>query len=223
MKFTILTILKCIVSGVEHMHIVVHPSHPRSELFYLSHENLCLRWTPQPCPLHPPACGDHCPTLCLYEFDFQVLHPCGIQYSSFVTGSFMQHHVSSSLILWYGLCQHCPCLSRVEKHSTLSLYRIVIVCSLADGHLGCFYCLALWIMLLPELICGYLLTLCFHFFWIYFPEVGFLDYTVILFYFWGTSILFATRLHHFIFPPAVHKGSISSQLLITLLVFCIFL
>ena len=79
----------------------------------------------------------------------------------------------------------------------------------------------LWIMLLWTCLCRYLFESLLSLLLNIHPEVSFLYFTVILFYFWATSILFSTGLYHFIFPPAVHKGSSLFTFLITL-VFCVF-
>ena len=69
-KFTTLTVLKCIVTGIQYSHRVVPPSPPSifRTFSFSQNETLCPLNSNSPFPL-PPAPGNHHCTFCLYELD----------------------------------------------------------------------------------------------------------------------------------------------------------
>ena len=70
-KFTILTILKCIVSGIQYIHIVVQPSPPSIFRTFSFSQNEALYPLNSNSPFPPPpAPGNHHCTFHLYELDY---------------------------------------------------------------------------------------------------------------------------------------------------------
>ena len=220
MKFTILTILKCSQWRWAHAHrrapirTLVSRTLSSFSREPLSPLNTTSLSTPPSCPWWPlsyslsvwiwlsgvASMWNH-PVFIFCDW----LIPCSIVSSRLVPGVACVRVVPVSL----GLSSIPPC---VYIASWLSVRWPVGTCVASTVWL-------LWIMLLWTCLCRYLFESLLSLLFNIHPKVGFLDYTVILFYFWGTSILFSTGLYHFIFPPAVHKGSNLFTFLITLVVF----
>ena len=70
--------------------------------------------------------------------------------------------------------------------------------------------------------CMYLFDILFSFFLDIYPEVGLIEYMVVLFLISKeTPCYFPQWLNQFTFPPTVHKGSLFSAFSPTLTIFCI--
>ena len=81
----------------------------------------------------------------------------------------------------------------------------------------------LWVMLQWTWKYRYLFESVFSSPWDKYSEEELLEYmAVLLLIFWETSLLFSQWLREFIIPPIVHKGSLFSTSLSTLVIFCLF-
>ena len=92
------------------------------------------------------------------------------------------------------------------KYSTVCLHHFLYPFICWQMWLVCMSWL-LWIMLWWTWLCRYLFDVLLFILFDVYREMWFLDHMVILFFFLATPHCFPQRLHHFTFPPAVHKGS----------------
>ena len=91
--------------------------------------------------------------------------------------------------------------------SWLNNIPLYFICSLIDGHLGCFRIWSVVNNAAWTWECRYFFDSLFSFLWDIYAEVGLLGYmAVLLLIFWGTSILFFTVVHQFTFPPNSAQG-----------------